>query len=338
MMTLAQELRAQGHDVRFVTFRGRRLGQHVAGHGFDNTEVPVRIKIDPIGIAGMAQTFRRARLDIVHCHLSTSSVNGALAAKLAGIPSISTVHGLSGKLSFAPSTHLIAVSNEVRKHLVAQGVHESKISIVPNGIALPHWTPDARGAARALLGVSDAVPLLGTTARLTRLKGVEHALSAVARVKQDVPGIKYVVFGDGEERDALRARADALGLTKDVVWAGYRDDVQTLLPALDVFLFPSLREAMGISIVEAMAAKVPTIATRIGGIPDVLAKGTGLLVPPADSVALADAITDLLRDPVRRRGMGEAAWERAHEEFSVKRMAARTLEVYAAVIARSKPT
>lgn len=335
MMSLANELRNQSHNVSFVTFRGRALGRHVKTSGFESHEVPVRLKIDPIAILAMARHFRRIRADVVHCHLSTSAVNGALAARLAGLPAVSTVHGMSGKLSFLPSTHMIAVSSEVRRHLVTQGIHESRISIVPNGIQLHAWNPDLRARARKILGIEDHVPLLGTTARLTKLKGIEYALYAVARVRQDMPNVKYVVFGDGEDRESLKQLAKDLSLTGAVVWPGYRTDVQDLLPALDLFLFPSLREAMGISIVEAMAAKVPTIATKIGGIPEVLSNGTGLLVPPADSVALADAILELLKDPGRRDSIANTAWERAHDEYSVKRMAARTLGVYAAMLDRS---
>lgn len=335
MMTLATELREQGHQVSFLTFKGRSLGEHVQRVGFGHHEIPVKLKVDPLAIAKMARHYQRIGADVVHCHLSTSAVNGAIAARLAKIPCVSTVHGMSGRLSFLPSHHMIAVSSEVRRHLITQGVHESKISIVPNGIAFHPWDETQRTAARLELGLDLESPILGTTARLTKLKGVDHALYALSRVRQDMPHVKYVVFGDGEERNALMALAKDLGLKDSVIWAGYRTDVQALLPALDVFLFPSLREAMGISIVEAMGAKVPTIATKIGGIPEVLANDTGVLVPPADAVTLADAILQLLRDPQRRASIAEAAWNRAHDEYSVKRMAARTLGVYAALIARA---
>lgn len=331
-MTLANELRARDHDVRFLSFKGRGLGQHLKKKGFEFQEVRVRFKIDPWAIVKMARQIKNIKADLVHCHLSTSAVNGALAAKLARVPSVSTVHGMSGKLSFLPSTHLIAVSGEVRRHLVAQGVHESKVSIVPNGIELPVWSPEDRPKARETLNVGEETPLLGTTARLTPLKGLSYALYAVAQVREEIPNVRYAVFGDGSLKEELFSLANNLGLSNNVNWMGYRTDVQSLLPGLDLFLFPSLREAMGISIVEAMAAKVPTVATTIGGIPEVVTAETGSLVPPADPIAMSDAIISLLRDPARRQAAGHAAWERAHAEFSAQRMAARTLGVYAAIL------
>lgn len=334
-MTLAIELRAQDQEVSFFTFKGRGLGEHVRNLGFPVSEVKVRTKIDPLAIVQMARHIKRHEVDIVHAHLSTSSVNGCLAARMAGVPGVATVHGMSGKLSFAPSTHLIAVSSEVRQHLVLQGVHESKISIVPNGLQFRSVPADARQTARRILGVSEGEPVIGTTARLTRLKGVDHALSAFARVMQDFPNAKYVVFGDGEQRAELQELAVSLGVAHNVKWMGYREDVQDLLPALDVFVFPTLREAMGIAVVEAMAAGLPCVANAIGGVPEVVTADTGLLVSPSDPVAMADQIALLLRNPKLRRKMGSEAFERARTEYSAQRMAARTLGVYAACLARS---
>ncbi len=334
MMTLANELRSHGQHVEFATFKGRGLGAHVESEGFLKLDFRVRTKVDPLAIARMARHIRRRKIDIVHGHLSTSVVNGCLAARLAKVPSIATVHGMSGRLSFLPAHHLIAVSSEVRKHLIDQGVHESKISIVPNGIHFPTSDPLARSRARASLGLDESVPVLGTTARLTALKGMDHALYAFSRVVADIPDAHYIVMGDGDETQTLVDLAKSLGIQDRVRWLGYRPDVAELLPALDVFVFPSLREAMGIAVVEAMAAGVPSVASRIGGIPEVLADESGILVPPADPVAMSDAILELLRDSERRVAMGMAAQTRARTEYSAQRMAARTIGVYTATLAR----
>ena len=333
-MTLATELKAQSQNVEFITFKGRGFGDHVRSVGFQSTDVKVRLKIDPLAIAQIARHIRRNKVEIVHAHLSTSTVNACLAARLARVPGLATVHGMSGKLSFVPCTHLIAVSAEVRQHLVNQGVHESKISIVPNGLQFKGLAPEARAQARRSIGLPDDVPVLGTTARLTPLKGVDYALSAFARVLQDFPNAHYIVFGEGDQRAELQELATSLGVSSQVHWMGYRHDVPELLPALDVFVFPTLREAMGIAVVEAMAAGIPTVANAIGGIPEVVVPETGFLVPPADPVAMADQITLLLRDGPLRQTMGEAAMARARTEYSAQRMAARTLGVYAACLAR----
>lgn len=333
MMTLAQALRAEGHEVEFATFAGRSLGQHARSLGYRATDYRVRLKIDLLAVAAMARDIRRGRFDIVHTHLSTSTLNGCLAARLAGVPGIATVHGMSGKLSYLPCDHLIAVSGGVRQHLVAQGIHESKISIVPNGIPARAGGLPGRSEIRRALALPEQAHALVTTARLTPLKGVNHSLTAFSRVLSDFPDAVYCILGDGECRGELAQLANNLGVADHVRWLGYRQDVNKILGAFDVFLFPTLREAMGIAVVEAMAAGLPIVASAVGGIPEVVTKETGVLVPPADPVAMADAALALLRDPERRQAMSSAAVERTRTEFSAQRMAARTTSVYSACLA-----
>ncbi|MBS1708428.1 MAG: glycosyltransferase family 4 protein, partial [Armatimonadetes bacterium] len=289
MMTLCHELVLRGHAVSFATFKGRGLGAHVKSLGYPDTEFPVRFKVDPIAVVQIARWMRREQFDIVHCHLSTSSTNGSLAAKLARVPSVATVHGLSGKMSFVAADHLIAVSGEVRRHLVTQGMSEAKISVVHNGIPVGHKpTEEERAGARAALRLPLDVPIFGTTARLTPLKGIDQALHAARRVVDDVPRAMFVVFGDGASKAEYVEMARSLGLSDNVLFAGYRSDVRDLLPALDVFVFPTLKEAMGIALVEAMAAGVPVVANDVGGVPEVVREGTGFLVTPGEAVSMAD--------------------------------------------------
>ncbi len=338
MLTLAHELKSQGHIIEFATFRGRGLGATVAELGYPVHEIPVRAKIDPLAIITLSKLLRTGQFDLIHSHLSTSAINGGIAARMAHVPGIATVHGMSGRLSFITNHHLIAVSSEVREHLVTQGVHESKITVVPNGIDLKEAELHSRRLAREKLGIAPEVPLIGTTARLTPLKGLDQSLAAFQLVLQDFPSCRYVIFGDGEQARELQDVARQLGISEKVMWMGYRTDVMDLLPALDVFVFPSLREAMGISVVEAMAAGIPTVANRIGGIPGVLSDGTGILVTASDPVEMADGILNLLRKDDLRKTMGEKAKERARLEFSVQRMATRTLAVYFARIRAAQRT
>ncbi len=329
MMTLCHELRSRGHRVSFATFRGRGLGEHVAGLGYPTSEFNVKLKVDPFAVVKLARWIRRNSFDIVHCHLSTSATNGSLAARLARVPSVATVHGLSGKLSFIAADHLIAVSGEVRRHLVSQGLSEAKISVVHNGIPLgPVPDATARLQAREALGLPMGAPVFGTTARLTPLKGIDQALYAARRVVDDIPSALFVIFGDGPSRHEYEGLAASLGLAENVVFTGYRHDVRDLLPALDVFVFPTLKEAMGIALVEAMAAGVPVVANQVGGVPEVVKEGTGFLVTPGEAVSMADRTVELLHNPALRSEMGSNAFGFVADEFSAPRMAAKTEGVY----------
>jgi len=329
MMTLGRELRDLGHSVRFLGFSGRGLADDVRKEGFEAFTVRVRSKIDPFAIVRIARHVRDSGSDIVHTHLSTSSINGCLAARLARRPAVATVHGLSGKLSFAWADHLIAVSNVVRNHLIDQGVRPEKVSVVHNGIRPIDGRPWVE--ARHELGLAEGEFAIGTVARLTPLKGIHHAIHAMPRVLADRPNAILLVFGDGDERATYEALCRSLGIESRVRFFGYRADVRSLLPGLDAFVFPSLREAMGIAVVEAMMAGLPVAATDVGGLPEVVRPGAGLLFSPGNPHEIADALLKLIAEPRHRQTLAATGQALAESEFTARQMALRTLGVYATV-------
>ena len=331
LMTLARTQREAGHRVEFLTFLGKRFGSQVREDGFTVHEVKVGAKIDPRAILRMRRVIRDGRFDVVHTHLSTSSVNGCLAARLARVPAIATVHGMSGRLSFFAADHLIAVSQEVKRHLVRQGVREEKISVVHNGLPSDFQLADRRTARRDL-GFGDADLVVGTVSRVTALKGVEDALQAVAGLRAEFPDLRYLVVGDGDGLETCRSLAATLEIQDRVVFAGYQQDVGAFLPAMDLFLFPTHKEAMGIALVEAMAAGLPCVATDVGGIPEVVTAETGRLVPSKDPAALQRETAALLRDPALRARMSQAALDRCNASFSAAAMERQTDWVYREVL------
>ncbi len=327
LMTLARSQREAGHRVEFVTFAGKEFGRQVEAAGFRVHEVAVRTKIDALSIAAIRRIILRGKFDIVHTHLSTSSLNGCIAARLAGVPGIATVHGLSGKLSFVPADHLIAVSKQVKQHLIDQKVSADKISVVYNG--LPMDVPQVdKMAARAELGLPLDATIIGTISRVTPNKGIQDAIRAIAILAAENRNLRYVVVGDGDGLAACKALAEELGISDLVVFLGYRTDITTCLGAMDLFLFPSHKEAMGIALVEAMRAGLPTVGTNIGGIPEVITPECGILVPPSNPQALANAVGELLADPKRMAGMGVESLHRVGRVFSAGAMQGATDWVY----------
>lgn len=329
MMTLVQAQLRRGDEAWVGSFRGRGLGAEVKKLGLPHCEFAVRAKIDPFAVAAIARWLRRQRVDVIHTHLSTSSTNGCLAGRLARVPAVATVHGLSSRNSFLFADRLIAVSSAVRDHLTQQGWPASRIDVVYNGVE-----PVAgltRDSARALLGLPSTATVLGTVARLTPLKGVHVAIRALA----ELPGRPLLaVFGDGEQRSQLELLARELGVESQMRFLGYRPDVRALLPALDLFLFPTLREAMGIAVVEAMLAGLPIVASQVGGVPEVLADNAGLLVPPDDPEALTHTIRKLLDDPAARDQLAARALEQATAKFTAEAMAHDTARVYQGMVRR----
>jgi len=177
--------------------------------------------------------------------------------------------------------------------------------------------------------LSSPGPVIGTVSVLRGKKGHRFLLEAAARLRQEYPGLKVIVVGDGPGRDGLWREAKALELERTVSFLGFRQDIPRILATFDVFVFPSLEEALGAAILEAMAAGKAVVASRVGGIPEaVVDRETGLLVPPADSGALAEAVRKLLQDPDLRRRMGEQGRLRVEEQFSLNRMLDRTAALY----------
>lgn len=334
MRVLVDGLAERGHETSYATWRGRGLGRELRASGASVDELRVRTKIDPLAVARLARILRRRRADIVHTHLSTSSVIGGLAARLAKVPSVATVHGLSGKLSFSFVDHLIAVADAGKTHLVRQGVPEGRISVVHNGIRMPDLSGQNPADARLALGLEGAFPILATSSRMSAMKGIPEALRAIAAVKGEFPALRYVLLGDGDETATMRALARDLGIEEHVRFVGYVEDVWPWLVASHAFLFPSRKEALPMAVIEAMAAGRPVVATRVGGVPELIDERSGTIVAPEDPAALAAAIAGLCSSPVRLSAQGEWARERARAEFSDAVMAARAEAVYGRMLNR----
>jgi glycosyltransferase involved in cell wall biosynthesis len=292
----------------------------------------VRIKIDPLAILEMRKHFRAQKADIVHTHLSTSSVNGTLAARLARVPCISTVHGMSGKLSYVFADHMIGVSQGVCDHLVQQGVARDKVTAVYNGVQLPK-NHLSKSESREKFGIPSDALVIGTVARLTAMKGLDFSLTAFQTIAQQVPHAHYVLVGDGDDRARYEQMVKEFGIAERVHFLGYQDPVFDPLATMDLFLFPSLKEAMGIAVVEAMSLGMPVVSTNVGGLPEVIDASMGRLVNPSDADALARECLDLIQ-----RGdlasLGLAARVKAESMFSVEAMRLGTDAVYHELLSR----
>jgi glycosyltransferase involved in cell wall biosynthesis len=173
--------------------------------------------------------------------------------------------------------------------------------------------------------------VVGTVARLQPVKDQASLLAAFARVAAELPNAKLVLVGDGPVRAALESQSASPALAGRVIFLGRRSDIPDILPTFDVFALPSLSEGLPLTLLEAMAAGLPCVATAVGAMPEaIVAERTGLLVPVGDVAALADTLLRLLRDPNLRREMGQAGQKRARELFDLKVMTRRYEDLYAA--------
>ncbi|HVL18655.1 MAG TPA: glycosyltransferase [Gemmatimonadales bacterium] len=297
-------------------------------------------------LPALVQQIRRERAAVFHAHLTwpLACRMGLLGAALARVPAVVATAQLfvdlppSGwttmqhRVVSACVDRYLAVSRQVAAQLRERfGVRADKITQVPNAVALDRF-PRAVSPAPARPADPAAPQTVLTVARLDPQKGLHHLVAAAALV----PEARVMVVGEGPERPALETEIARLGLGDRVHLLGFRSDVPDLLAASDLFVLPSLFEGLPLSILEAMAAGKPVVATAIGGNDEAVVDGaTGLLVPPGDPQALADAIRALLRDPERRRRLGEAGRRRAEAEFSATAMVRRVAAVYDELLAAS---
>jgi len=295
-------------------------------------------------LVGIAREFRRRRVRIVHSYLFHANWFGTLAARLAGIPiaiiskrSIDVYPRARDRWACRAvnrmADRVTAVAGAVRDHVHAtEGCPLEKIVVIPNGIDIDRFP---------LAGASDHRPapeaagtVMGTISRLVWKRGHEELLQAATIVRRAEPSVRLVIVGDGPLRPALEEHARRLGLDGEVRFLGAVHDAARLLPGFDVFVLSSVLEGMSNALLEAMAAGRPVVATRVGGNPELVIDGeTGLLVPPRDPEALAEALLRLVRDPGLARRLGEGARRRVESQFTLAAMVGRLEGLYGDLLA-----
>jgi glycosyltransferase involved in cell wall biosynthesis len=329
LLTLLPALRDRGVDVSFV---GLDDPAGAPEPFYAELDVPfVRLPsprdLDPVLAVRLARTLRSLRPGLVHTHLVHADVYGAFAP---GVRIVSTKHNpdpfRAGSFRHVErvlarrASRVIAISEAVRRFSVEQvGLPADKIDVVHYGL---DELPSAWGDNPAL-ELRD--PLLLAVCRLAPQKGLETAVRALA----DLPEASLLVLGEGPEREALETLAGSLGVRDRLLLPGRVGDVAALYRRAAVVVHPARWEGFGLAMLEAMLAGKPVVAARAGSAPELVADGeTGLLVPVDDADSLATAVGSLLTDPARAEAMGRAGLERARAEFSVARMAERTVAVY----------
>lgn len=299
----------------------------------------MRGKQTPARVARFVVALRAARPDVFHAHLNwpLACRYGLVAAVLARVPAVVATEHLFREIPWRRSIlvqqiisagvdRYIAVCHEVARRLrQTLRFPARKVQVVRNGIPLAPFERPANPALRATLAGATGRPIVLTTARLNEQKGHGYLLTAAVLV----PEATFVLAGDGPHRAMLEARARALGLESRVVFLGYRQDVPDLLASCDLFVLPSLFEGLPLSVLEAMAADRPVVATAVGGTDEAVIHGqTGLLVPPADPAALAAAIRTVLADPALAHRLAAAGKAQVHREFAVAGMVRRVTHIY----------
>ncbi len=335
------------------TFLARLLRRMTADHAVSRCVVShsraaeemvaAGMEFDVLGIGGKANLMAAGRLrqaakafraELLHSHLSTASWWCGWLEQWGGPPSIGHVHGFTSAMWHRRQTHLIACSAAVKADLIDKGLPASRVTVMHYPVDPEDQQPTRSPEdVRAELGADADTPVVGTFAHLSVKKGYRELLQAADVVLRRMPRAQFWCFGEGVLRRELEVAAEQAGIADRFKLLGFRRDVPDLMRAIDLMCLPSHREPFGLVYVEAALAGRPVIASDAGGAPEIIEHGeTGLLVPPQDPAALADAILTILDDRSNAAAMGRRGQQLALERFTWPRYLDQLREVYDRVL------
>ena len=335
---LVEGLSARGVENVVVCPPVSGLGEHFKHFPQDRVRV---VEMEPSSLSirfGLAleKLLRREKPDIVHLHSRRGAdVFGALAAHRSRVPSIlsrridNPVKSILTRQKFHYYDRIICISQGIKNVLANADVDEAKLCVVRSAVDAKPWLEiPAREALADEFNLPKEALYVGIVAQLIERKG-HHILLEALRNMPERERLRILIFGKGPQREVLERLVREMGLEEIVRFTGFRNDLPRWMGALDMLVHPALMEGMGISLLQASAAKVPVVASDVGGIPEAVRNGeNGILVPPNDAVALRAAIRKLIHNPELRRQLGETGRRIVTEEFSIDAMVEGNLSVY----------
>lgn len=289
--------------------------------------------------------------DVVHGFLFWAYIMGTFAARLARVPIVVTSRRSLGYFKASERTHLfleqianrltdvvVANSEAVRQDtILGEHLRPEKVLVIYNGIEADHFCKSPEERLEESVGLRNRGPVVGVIANLRHYKGHRYFFQAWAEVTKRFPGAVALLIGDGPDRSELEAQAESIGVSKSIRFLGSRRDIPQLLALMDLLVHPSLEEGFSNAILEAMAAGKPVVATAVGGNPEaVVHKATGLVVPPQDGHALAEAILWLMEHPDEAAAYGHAGQERVARNFDLQLMAREYERLYEDLVSKKR--
>jgi glycosyltransferase involved in cell wall biosynthesis len=311
--------------------------------GIKVTLIPQKKKgADYFAFLKVARILKQEKIDVIHTHNTQPFMDGVLGAILARVKTrIHTDHARDfpdkRRYMFAEwflshfVSKVIAVSEHTAKNLMKyEKISPHKMAVIPNGIDGSKYAISIdKDKKRAEIGITDKGPIIGIGVRLCEQKGITYLLKAMPEIIKSFPDCTLIIAGRGPLENELKLEASNLGLSKNVKFLGMRLDIPELLQIMDCYVLPSLWEGMPMVLLEAMAAKCPIIATKVGGIPSVITSGeNGLLVEPEDSKAISDAVMRVFKDVDLRNGITGKGFTFFAEKFDSRVMTTRYEELY----------
>jgi len=300
-------------------------------------EIPMKGDLDLGFFLRLIRIIRAEKPDIIHLHSRRGAdILGGIAARITGTKCVLTRRvdnpepALWARFKYPLYERIIAISDGIGRVLASEGVPPGKMTLVHSAVDADRFSgPADMGWFRKEFGLSQNVFACGTVAQLIPRKGHDDLLAAIPGILLEVPSARFLFFGKGQLEATLRQKTEDLGIRGKVLFAGFREDIDRILPCLDLLIHPAHMEGLGVSLLQAAAAGIPVVGTKVGGIPEAVADGVnGLLVEPGDPDALARAAVRILTDRNMAEKMGVEGRRVVAERFSLDAMVKGNLEVY----------
>jgi glycosyltransferase involved in cell wall biosynthesis len=304
-----------------------------------------RGRLDSQGVSSVRSLIRTHAIDLIHTHGYKADLYGCAVARLEGKPLVATCHNwlargpmiaaynFLDRIALTQFDAVSAVSQSIAEKLRSFGVRRERISVIPNGIDLQAF--DFGPCDRKLTMQARKEPIIGIVARLDLEKGFQYLLRSLRSLRVSFPALRLLIVGEGPDRGKIERLVGEQDLGTAVTFAGQRSDMPAVYSSIDIFVLPSLNEGLPMTVLEAMAASKPIVATRVGAIPTVIAdEETGLLIEPADEAGLTRALARLLGDPGLCRRLAQKARVCVEHDYSASTMIQRYRELYRVVLAR----
>ena len=336
---LLEGLARSGVENVLVCAEGAGIAEAAAGAARIRA-LPMSGDLDFGFIRRLRRVLREERPDLVHIHSRRGAdLFGGIAAWLERVPAILSRRVDNPEprwwvgLKYRLYTRVITISEGIRQVLLGEGLSPDAVVCVPSAVDTDMYRPGCPDdRLREEFGLAHDEQVVGVVAQLIPRKGHRYLIDAIPEVCREVTKVRVIFFGKGPLESELKAQCQQEG-RKDVIFAGFRDDLPRLLPCLDALVHPAEMEGLGVSLLQAAACGIPIIATPVGGIPEAVHDGVnGYLVPAADPPALARKLITLLNDPEQAHAFGQAGRALVEEQFSVAAMVAGNLSVYRAVL------
>jgi glycosyltransferase involved in cell wall biosynthesis len=341
LLTLGTGMKNRGHNVYIASSGGELLYRFIE-KGIIYIPIPIRTKkeVSPKVLWSafkLSCLLKEEHIDLLHSNSRTTQILGNLLNKTCGIPHVFTSHGFFKNRFFRKlfpcwPDAVIAISEPVKEHLIEDfHIDQKNVFVIHNGIDTEKYqiqNQKSKIEIKKKLGLSDA-PVVGIVARLSDVKGHIYLIKAMKAVLKSMPQAQLLIVGDGKIKDELVNTVAVLGIQKGVFFIPSVRDTKDVLSAMDLFIMPSLKEGLGLAIMEAMASGLPVIGSNIGGIRSLIKNNiNGILVEPADVNALSENILLLLDDFDKAGSLGRAAQIFIKENFSQEKMVLQTEDLY----------